>query len=132
MSHEIFEGAMNNVFFWITWFFELVGAAVIIFGALICIFKYTQSIAKHKQMPLKTMLANQLALGLEFMLAAEILKTVITTNRNIQEIIMLGAIVLLRASLSILIHWELKNEEKREEVTDKKIRKLNNKTSENA
>jgi uncharacterized membrane protein len=130
MSQEAFENVINNLFFWITWFFELVGALIIIVGAVACIIKYIRSVIQNKQVPLKMLLANQLALGLEFMLAAEILKTVITTNRNKDELVMLAAIVLLRAALSVLIHWELKNEEKREEVKEKAIKKLANRTNE--
>ena len=129
MSHEAFEGIINNIFFWVAWFFELVGAIIIIVGALICTIKYVKSIIKNKKVPLKMMLANQLALGLEFMIAAEILKTIITTNRSKEELLMLGAIVALRAALSILIHWELKNEEKREEVNEKNSKRLANKAS---
>ena len=126
MINAGFENVINNIFFWITWLFELIGAGIIIFGAIVCLVKYIQSLTKQKQIPVKTMLANQLALGLEFMLAGEILKTVMTTHRNLSEIAMLAAIVILRASLSLLIHWELKNEEKRDEVTDKKTRRLEN------
>ena len=129
MINAGFENVINNIFFWITWIFELVGAGIIIFGAVVCGVKYIQSLSKHKQLPVKTMLANQIALGLEFMLAGEILRTVMTTHRNLNEIAMLAAIVILRASLSLLIHWELKNEEKRDEVTDKKTRRLVNKSN---
>ena len=116
MYQAEFTSFINDVFFWITWFFELVGAGIIILGAVVCLFKYVQSVASNKKLPVKVMLANQLALGLEFMLAAEILKTVITTHRTLDEIVILAAIVLLRSALSVLIHWELKNEMKLEEA----------------
>lgn len=133
MSHEVFESVINDIFYWIVWFFELVGAVIIVIGALVGLIRYINSIIRHKQIPLKIFLANQFALGLEFMLAAEILKTVITAHRDTTEIIMLAAIVLLRAAVSVLIHWELKNEEKREEVDEKKTsKKLANKAKENA
>ena len=119
MSHVAFENVINNIFFWITWFFEIVGAIIIIVGAAIAMVKYIKSLIKSKKVPIMLMLANQLALGLEFMIAAEILKTVITTNRSKDELLILGSIVALRAALSLLIHWELKNEEKRAEVKEK-------------
>lgn len=124
MSQVAFESTMNNIFFWIIWFFELVGALVIIVGALVCIFRYLESLIKNKKLPLKILLANQLALGLEFMLVAEILKTIVTTNHSISEILVLAAVVLLRAALSVLIHWELKIEEKRNEVKEKTTKKV--------
>ena len=132
MSQVAFESTINNIFFWIVWFFELVGALVIIIGALVCIFKYIQSVIKNKKLPLKILLANQLALGLEFMLVAEILKTIVTTNHSIDEILVLAAVVLLRAALSVLIHWELKIEEKKDEVREKGAKRLANKNNENA
>ena len=39
-------------------------------------------------------------------MAAEILKTVLV--RNLQELVILGAVILLRALLSFLIHFEMK------------------------
>ncbi|HIY52424.1 MAG TPA: DUF1622 domain-containing protein, partial [Candidatus Agathobaculum merdavium] len=39
----------------------------------------------------------------------EILRTVIV--REYREIGIVGAIILLRAALTVLIHWEIKNEE---------------------
>ena len=129
MSQQVFESTMNNIFFWVSWFFELIGAAVIIIGALVCVFRYIQSVVKHKKLPLKILLANQLALGLEFMLVAEILKTVVTENHSLDEILVLGMIILLRAAVSLLLHWELKIEEKKDEVEDKKVKRLANKSN---
>ena len=132
MSHVAFEEVIHNIFFWIIWFFELVGAVIIIIGALVCIYKYLHSLIKKKKIPLKLLLANQLALGLEFMLAAEILKTVITANGSMNEIMILASVVLLRVILTLLLHWELKNEEKVMEVSDKKTRRLTNETKKDA
>ena len=132
MPQETFTTVINNIFFWIIWFFELVGALIIIAGALVCLYKYVKSIVKKKRVPVKLLLANQLALGLEFMLAAEILKTVITANRNVDEILVLVAIVLLRVVLTLLLHWELKNEEKQIEAKERKAKKLANETKESA
>ena len=50
------------------------------------------------------------ALALEFKLGGEVLRTVITRDRD--ELFILGAIILLRGVLTFLIHWEIKNEEK--------------------
>ena len=46
------------------------------------------------------------ALSLEFKMAAEILKTVLV--RDLKELLVLGAVILLRALLSFLIHFEMK------------------------
>ena len=43
-------------------------------------------------------------------MAAEILKTVIVREQS--ELVVLGAVIVLRALLSFLIHFELRSEEK--------------------
>ena len=122
--HEAFEMVINNVFYWIIWFFELLGAVVIVFGVIYSIGKLSVSAIKHKNFSLKVNIANYLSIGLELMLVAEVLKTVITQNRTLDEFIILAAIILLRATLSLLIHWELKTEEKRIDVDDKRTKRL--------
>lgn len=58
-------------------------------------------------------LAKGMATGLEFKLGSEILRTVIV--RGVSEILIVGGIIVLRAALAYLIHWEIKNEEEAEE-----------------
>ena len=57
---------------------------------------------------IKFQLAEGLATSLEFKMAAEILKTVLV--RDLQELMVLGAVILLRALLSLLIHFEMKKD----------------------
>ena len=90
-------------------FLELIGIAVITFGATKAFYFYCKSFLVKKRYPIRIELANALALGLEFKMGAEILKTVLV--RNFSEILILGSIILLRALLSIMIHFELKAEE---------------------
>ena len=55
-------------------------------------------------------LAQGIALALEFKLGGEVLRTVVV--RDWAELGILGAIILLRATLTFLIHWEIQNEKK--------------------
>jgi uncharacterized membrane protein len=55
-------------------------------------------------------LAQGIALALEFKLGGEVLRTVVV--REWAELGILGAIITLRAVLTFLIHWEIKNEKK--------------------
>ena len=48
-------------------------------------------------------------MGLEFKLGSEILRTVVV--RELSEIYIVAGIIVLRAILTILIHWEIKNDE---------------------
>ena len=58
----------------------------------------------------KLALAKGLAMGLEFKLGSEILRTVIL--RSWQEIGIVAGIIVLRAALTFLIHWEIRQEMK--------------------
>lgn len=88
--------------------FEYIGVAVITFagiqGLVNCIRKAPDT---------RLILAKGLAMGLEFKLGSEILRTVIV--RNLEEIYIVAGIIVLRAILTILIHWEIKNEKKEEQ-----------------
>ena len=51
-----------------------------------------------------------IALALEFKMGGEVLRTVVV--REWSELGILGAIIVLRAMLTFLIHWEIKNEKR--------------------
>ncbi|GHU83626.1 hypothetical protein FACS1894196_3790 [Clostridia bacterium] len=80
---------------------ELMGVIVLIFGAAHAFYGY---FVRHAQ-NIRLSLAQSMAIGLEFKLGGEILRTVIARDWN--EILTVGAIILLRASLNFLIHWEI-------------------------
>lgn len=85
--------------------FECCGVFIIIVACLQGMYSYIK-----KDQDTRLNLAKGLALGLEFKLGSEILRTV--TVRDLGEILIVGSIVVLRALLTFLIHWEIKNEEK--------------------
>ena len=87
---------------------ELIGIIVISCGAVKAFYYYIHSFFTKKRYPIRIELANALALGLEFKMGAEILKTVLV--RSLNEILILGSIILLRAMLSLMIHYEIKAE----------------------
>ena len=101
---------------------ELIGILIVIIGAFKSIaLNASKFISKHHR-NIKIDLANSLALGLEFKMGAEIIKTVLV--RDLQELIVLAFIIALRAALTVLIHWEIKTEKKEEllkiQVAEKK------------
>ena len=89
--------------------FEVVGVVVIAVAGVCGVVNY---IRRDPLTRLK--LAKGMAMGLEFKLGGEILRTVVV--RDFSEIMIVGAIILLRAALPFLIHWEIKNEEEDNEV----------------
>lgn len=90
--------------------FEVVGVLVIAVAGIRGVVNY---IRRDPLTRLK--LAKGMAMGLEFKLGGEILRTVVV--RDLSEIMIVGAIILLRAALTFLIHWEIKNEEEDNEVS---------------
>ena len=76
----------------------------------------------HKNPQVRLNLAQGIALSLEFKLGSEVLRTVITREK--EELIILGAIIILRGLLTFIIHWEIKTEEHRSEEEHIREQKL--------
>ncbi len=83
-----------------------------LFGICILVFTAIKSFVfwLKKDDSIRLQLAQGIALALEFKLGGEVLRTVVV--REWAELGILGAIIALRAALTFLIHWEIKNEEK--------------------
>lgn len=86
---------------------EIMGIIVVAWSATQSFWWYIQNAFFKKKNNILFHFSTGLATGLEFKMAAEILKTVIV--REPEEILVLGAVILLRALLSILIHFEMKH-----------------------
>jgi uncharacterized membrane protein len=86
---------------------ELAGIAILLITVAKAIIGYFRK-TEH----LRLDLAEGIALALEFKLGGEVLRTVIV--REWTELLILGAIIALRGALTLLIHWEISVEEKRE------------------
>ena len=85
--------------------FELIGVGFILASGNRGFYSYVS-----RKPDTKLALAKGLAMGLEFKLGSEILRTVVV--REWTEIATVAGIIALRASLTFLIHWEIKEEEK--------------------
>lgn len=85
--------------------FEYIGVLVIICTSLVSLYKYMT-----RRPDTRIYLAKGLAMGLEFKLGSEILRTVVV--RQWSEIAIVAGIIALRAALTFLIHWEIREEEK--------------------
>ncbi len=80
------------------------------FGICILVFTAVKSFIfwLKKDSSIRLQLAEGIALALEFKLGGEVLRTVVV--REWTELGILGAIIALRAALTFLIHWEIKEE----------------------
>ncbi|MCI8807278.1 MAG: DUF1622 domain-containing protein [Oscillospiraceae bacterium] len=85
---------------------EMMGILVIAVSTLSAFGRYLRGLFTRSPGDVKSQLASGLALSLEFKMAAEILKTVLV--RDMTELMVLGAVIILRALLSFLIHFEMK------------------------
>lgn len=86
---------------------ELLGLFIIIlsvlksFGKLIFVEKFNFILAEKD-----LVLNSGLSTALEFFLAAEVLKTLIADSTD--KLIQLGALVIIRIVITLIIHWEMK------------------------
>lgn len=87
--------------------FEFIGVGIIIVSGIHGFYLYLK-----KSPDTKLALAKGLAMGLEFKLGSEILRTVVV--RQLSEVAVVAAIIALRAALTFLIHWEIKVERESE------------------
>ncbi|WP_434311490.1 DUF1622 domain-containing protein [Hominifimenecus sp. rT4P-3] len=102
---ELLEETLQTIVQFAILLFEYIGVLVIMVAGVRGIINYIR-----RNPETRLILAKGLAMGLEFKLGSEILRTVVV--RELQEIFIVASIIALRAILTFLIHWEIKNEEK--------------------
>ena len=98
-----------------TFLLEMAGIIVLITTSIKCFIKWIK-----KQNHVQLDLAHGTALALTFKMGGEVLRTVVV--REWQELGILGAIIALRAALTIMLHWEIKSEEK--DLNNERIKEL--------
>lgn len=86
---------------------ELMGIFVVAWTGLRGFWEFLMNAFRHRTYPVQYGLASGMSTALAFKMAAEILKTVLA--HTLEELAILGAIVLLRGSMSVLLHFELKH-----------------------
>ena len=96
---------------------EMIGIIIIIIGSFRALWRLVQSMLKKQPFHVVIDLGKALSLALEFKMGAEIIKTVII--HNLEELAILGAVILIRALLAFIIHWEIRLEEKTTPSQDK-------------
>lgn len=89
-----------------TFLLEMAGILVLITTAIRSFINWIQ-----KKENVQYELAEGTLLALTFKMGGEVLRTVIV--REWSELGILGAVILLRAALTIMLRWEINNEEKR-------------------
>ena len=98
-----------------TFLLEMVGIVVLMTTAVKCFVKWLR-----REQHIQLNLAHGIALALTFKMGGEVLRTVVV--REWRELGILGAIIVLRAALTVMLHWEIKSEE--EDLHKKELREL--------
>ena len=104
---ETFLQSVEQVFEWIVeWAIllcEVIGVAVIVVTAIKGVAAWIK-----KDAHVKLMIAEGIALALTFKMGGELLRSVVV--REWRELLILGAIIVLRALMAALIHFEIRSE----------------------
>ncbi|MDD6033364.1 MAG: DUF1622 domain-containing protein [Oscillospiraceae bacterium] len=101
---ELLHTLLNNLTELAILLFEFIGVGILIVSGVMGLWR-----CLHHDPRTRLILAKGMSLGLEFKLGSEILRTVVV--REFTELLIVAGIILLRAALTFLIHWEIKNEE---------------------
>lgn len=80
---------------------EVLGAVVLVFAIGRALFQLCK-----RDFNVRLRLAQGIALALEFKIGGELLRTVYVSDWK--ELAMLGAVILIRAAMTFLIHWEIR------------------------
>lgn len=95
---------------------ELVGILIIIIGSFRALVRLFKCLVKKHPFHVVIDLGKALSLALEFKMGAEIIKTVII--HNLEELAILGVVIVIRALLAFIIHWEIRTEQKEKRMKD--------------
>ena len=111
---EMFKNILNPIAEISASMLELVGIIIIVIGSARALVKLIRCLIKKQPFHVVIDLGKALALALEFKMGAEIIKTVII--HNLEELAILGVVIVIRALLAFIIHWEMRIEEKGDAV----------------
>lgn len=113
---EIIQTAFEQVVQGAILLMELIGVVVMVISAT----KAVVGVLRRDE-HVRLNLAEGIALALEFKLGGEVLRTLVV--RSFDELAILGAVVLLRAAIAVLIQWGIKKEEARLEDDKREMRR---------
>lgn len=100
---------------------ELVGIVMVVYGAIEACWLFYKSGFNFRDRDIVINFGEALSLSLQFNLGAEIIKTI--TVRDVQELLLLVAVVIIRIAITLLIHWEIEAASKSHEAREKIVEK---------
>ena len=112
---EAFIGKYQEILHYIAEFsvhtLELIGILIIVIGSIKSVVLVISQLRRKTPVNVVISLGRSLSLALEFKMGAEIINTVIV--RDLGELGILAVVIVIRALLAVLIHWEMKMEQKK-------------------
>ena len=102
---QIVEYYFELIIEWAILLCEIIGVVMIVLTAIRGVIAWIR-----KNSNARLIAAEGIAIALTFKMGGEVLRTVIV--REWQELLILGAIVLLRAVMAVIIHFEIRSERK--------------------
>ena len=97
---------------------ELVGIIIVLLGSVRALVMICKRMKKGNANVVVS-LGKSLMLALEFKMGAEIVNTVVF--REFKELAILGLVILIRALLAIILHWEIKAEQKNKKQDEQEL-----------
>lgn len=107
MDENILQYTIELILPYIIGILELMGIFIVTWSGLKAFWRYIRNTFWRKNHDLQYSFAKGLSTALEFKMAAEILKTVLV--REMSELVILGAIIILRALVTILLKFEIRS-----------------------
>ena len=101
---ETIETFFEQILHWAIIAVEIIGAVIILFYTVRALI----SLLQKKHCECSDRLTKGISTGLSFLLVSEVLNTIIA--RSWEQIGMVCAILLMRAGMTLLVHWENKME----------------------
>ena len=105
---ENYKVLLHHVAEIVVYSLELIGILIIVLGTIKALGLTIYRVKNKQPVNIVMELGKSLSLALEFKLGAEIINTVII--RDLQELLILAVVIIIRALLAVLIHWEIKME----------------------
>ncbi len=107
------SACLERMLDWVVPICEFIAVIVILISVGTAFFYYIRNLFTPSDRDVKIDLMSGMNLGLEFAMAAEILKTL--EKHDLENLLLLGGVILMRVILALVIHFELKDHRKKGE-----------------
>lgn len=97
---------MEDYIFWAAEILEVIGVAIIILGTFYSFGKYIIKYAHQNYQILRRNIGRSILLGLEVLVGADIIGTIVT-DLDLRKVLTLGIIIVIRTLLSFSLEIEL-------------------------